>query len=159
LYFRLRGRRHAHWVQAAFRSGVQKPAPASHCQCNVPFNTNDVVVLGTIHDYDTGFSINCDEAAILEMFCREGTMVGADIVDITWERQPNPWTSTCYRATAEFLRFKDREKAKSLVSDPWYAPHLIIERSIISGQRNREVLIGAVSGGLLGGLIVTSVVH
>lgn len=128
-------------------------------QRNVQFNTNDVVVLGTIHAYDTGFSINCDEAAILEMFCREATMMGADIVDITEDKQPNPWTSTCYRAKAEFLRLNDREKAKGLVSDAWYAPSLIIERSITTGQRNRAVLLGAVSGGLLGAIIVSSVVH
>jgi hypothetical protein len=121
------------------------------------YDTNDVVWLGTIHDYDTGFSTECDEAFILDLFCREGSMVGADLINITDEKQPSPWTSTCYRATADFLRFKDREKAKGLLSDAKYAPDLIIERSAASGKRTKEVLAGAVGGGLLGAIIVTAV--
>src|SRR5436190_21355174 len=77
---------------------------------NWQYDTNDVVCLGSIHDYDTGFSTECDEAYILDIFCREGCMVGANVINITEEKQPNPWTSTCYRAKAEFLRFKDGEK-------------------------------------------------
>jgi hypothetical protein len=123
---------------------------------NWKYDTNDVVWLGTIHDYDTGFSTECDEAFILDLFCREGCMVGADLINITDEKQPNPWTSTCYRATADFLRFKDREKAKDLLSDAQYAPDLIVKRSAAAGQRNNEVLVGAVFGGLLGGVIVAS---
>ena len=119
------------------------------------YSTNDMAVLGSIHAYDTGLSTDCDEAAILDIFCREGNMLGADIVNITQEKQPNPLTSTCYRARAEFLRFKDREKAKDLVSDPKYAPNLIIDRSIATGKRNRQVIAGTVLGGVLGGLVVT----
>jgi hypothetical protein len=121
---------------------------------NWKYDTNDVVWLGSIHDYDTGFSTECDEAFILDLFCREGCMIGADLINITDEKQPNPWTSTCYRATADFLRFKDREKTKGLLSDAKYAPNLIVKRSAASGKRNEEVLIGAVSGGLLGYVIV-----
>ena len=126
-------------------------------QCNAHYNTNDVEILGSIHDYDTGFSTDCDEAAILDIFCREGSMLGANLINITEEKQPNFWTSSCYRAKAEFLRFKDREKAKGLLSDAKYAPDLIIERSVAAGKRNREVIAGAVFGGVLGAIIVTAV--
>jgi outer membrane lipoprotein SlyB len=126
-------------------------------QCNVHYNTNDVEILGSIHDYDTGFSTDCDEAAILDIFCREGSMLGADLINITEEKQPSIWTSTCYRAKAEFLRFKDREKVKGLVSDAKYAPDLIIKRSVAAGKRNREVIAGAVFGGILGAIIVSAV--
>jgi hypothetical protein len=122
----------------------------------MPYSTNDMEVLGSIHAYDNGLSTDCDEAAILDIFCREGNMLDADIINITEERQPNPWTSTCYRARATFLRFEDRGKAKDLVSDPKYAPNLIIERSIATGKRNRQVITGAVLGGLLGAVIVTA---
>lgn len=147
------------------RTGYQLPAGQTTrdvpqrpiaIQCGVHYNTNDVVVLGSIHAYDTGLSVDCDEAAILDVFCREGNMLGADIVDITEEHQPNPLTSTCYRARATFLRFKDREKAKDLVSDAKYAPELIIERSAKFSKRNEEVIAGAVLGGVLGALIVTA---
>jgi hypothetical protein len=125
-------------------------------QCDVHYNTNDVIVLGSIHAYDTGLSVDCDEAAILDIFCREGNMLGADVIDITEEHQPNPLTSTCYRARATFLRFNDREKARNLVSDAKYAPNLIIERSAKFSKRNQEVIAGSVLGGLLGALIVTA---
>src|SRR5664279_3259857 len=85
-------------------------------QCDVHYQTNDVDVLGSIQAYDTGLSTDCDEAVVLDTFCREGNLLGADVINITQEKQPNPWTSTCYRAKAEFLRFKDREKIKGLVS-------------------------------------------
>jgi hypothetical protein len=42
-------------------------------------------------------------------------------VNITEEKQPNIWTSTCYRARAQFIRLKDREKVKDLVSDARFA--------------------------------------
>jgi hypothetical protein len=122
-------------------------------QCNGKFDTNDVEVLGSIHAYDTGVSTDCDEAYVLDIFCREGTMLGADLINITEEKQPNPWTSTCYRAKAEFLRFKDREKTKDLVSDAKYAPNLIIERSVAAGKRTRDVIVAAVVGGALGGVV------
>jgi hypothetical protein len=147
------------------RTGYQLPAGQTTkdlprrpiaIQCDVNYDTNDVTVLGSIHAYDTGISVDCDEAAILDIFCREGNMLGADIVDITEEHQPNPLTSTCYRAKATFLRFKDREKAKNLVSDAKYAPNLIIERAAKFSKRNKEVIAGAVIGGLLGGLIVAA---
>lgn len=83
-------------------------------------------------------------------------MLGADVIDITEEHQPNPLTSTCYRARATFLRFNDREKARNLVSDAKYAPNLIIERSAKFSKRNQEVIAGSVLGGLLGALIVTA---
>jgi len=147
------------------RTGYQLPAGQTSkdlprrpiaIQRNAYYNTNDVEVLGSIHDYDTGFSTDCDEATILDIFCKDGAMLRADVVNITEEEQPNPWTSTCYRAKTTFLRFKDREKAKNLVSDAKYAPELIIERSAKYSKRNKEVITGAVFGGLLGAVIVSA---
>ena len=122
-------------------------------QRNATFDTNDVVILGFIHSYDTGFSLDCDEAYSLDIFCQEGRILGADLVNITEEKHPD-WFSSCYRARAEFVRFKDREKVKSLYSDPYYAPAPIIDRSVQSGKRNRETIAAAVLGGILGALIV-----
>ena len=123
-------------------------------QCNAKFETNDVVVLGSIHAYDTGFSTDCDEAYVLDIFCREGNMLGADVIDITEENQPSVLTSTCYRAKATFLRFKDRDRAKGIVSDTKYAPNLIIERSVAAGKRTRDVIAATVAGGVLAGIVV-----
>jgi len=123
-------------------------------QCNAKYDTNDVEVLGSIHAYDTGLSTDCDEAYVLDIFCREACMVGADLINITEEKQPNILTSTCYRAKAVFLRFKDREKAKGLLSDPKYAPNLIVDRSEKSGKRTRESIIAGVIAGPLATIVV-----
>ncbi len=125
-------------------------------QCNAKYDTNDVVVLGAIHAYDTGFSTACDEASILDIFCKEGNSLGADLIDLTEEKQPDFW-STCYRAKAQFIQFKDREKAKGLVSDAKFAPELVIERSVESKKRSRDLIMATVFGGALGAIIVTSV--
>ena len=132
------------------------PLEAVPLQANVHFNTNEVDVLGSIHAYDNGFSTDCDEATIIETFCREGHLLGADLIDITDEKQPNPWTSTCYRARATFLRYKDRTKAKSLVSDLQYAPALIIERSNAATHRNNVVMGAAFTGGIVGMAVATA---
>lgn len=123
---------------------------------NWQYDTNQIVSLGTIRAYDTGFSVDCDEVAILDIFSHDAILVGADVINITEESQPSPWTSSCYRATANFLRFKDREKAIGLVSDPQYAPDLIVERAAASSKRTRNVLIGAVAGGALGFVVVAA---
>jgi outer membrane lipoprotein SlyB len=122
-------------------------------QSNVKYDTNDMVLLGSIHAYDTGFSLDCDEATILDVFRREGTALGADIINITEEKQPDPWTSSCYRAKAQFLRFKDREKAAGLVSDAKYAPEEIAKRVAAARKQNDKVMLGAVIGGVAGGVV------
>jgi len=116
----------------------------------------DIEVLGTIQAYDTGFSTDCDEAMVLDTFCREGNLLNADLINISEEKQPNPWTSTCYRAKADFIRFKDREKARNLVSDAKYAPELIVERAAAASKRDKQIIAGAVFGGVLGAVIVTA---
>ena len=90
----------------------------------------------------------------MDIFCKEACALGADLVNVTDEKQPDFW-STCYRAKAEFLHFKDREEAKVLLSDAKYAPDLIIDRSEKSKRRAREIIAASVMGGLLGGLAVS----
>jgi hypothetical protein len=146
------------------RTGYQLPANQNpkglqRCpiaiQCDAKYDSNAVEVLGSIDAYDTGFSTDCDEAYVLDIFCREACSVGADLINITEENRPDMWSS-CYRAKAEFLRFKDRAKIKGLVSDAKYAPNLIIERSVRSNRRARDVITASVLGGALGGIIVWS---
>lgn len=144
------------------RTGYQLPAGRTSkdlplrpiaIQCNAKYDTNDVVTLGAIHAYDTGFSTRCDEAYVLDVFCREGNMLGADLINITEEHQPDVWSS-CYRARAQFLRFKDSDKAKTLVSDAKYASDLIIKRSTDANKRNLEMITAGVMAGPLAVLIV-----
>ncbi len=94
-------------------------------QCNIPikrsltYKNEEVDVLGTIQAGDSGFSVKCGEAYVLKQFQQEGCALGADLVNILDEKRIDI-LSSCYRAKAEFVRFKDREKAKSLASDPLY---------------------------------------
>jgi hypothetical protein len=141
------------YMKPAIQDAGNHPARPIALQANASFSADDVEVLGSISAYDTGFSVVCDEAYVLDRFCREGMQLGADVVNITQEKQPDV-ISTCYRAKAQFLRFKDRDKAKNLVSDAKYAPRLIIERSLRSDERTEATITAGVMGGSLAALIV-----
>ena len=94
-------------------------------QCNISikknfaYNKEEVEILGSIRAGDSLFSVQCGEAYVLKQFQQEACALGADLINIIDERRFDIF-STCYRAKAEFLRFKDREKVKNLVSDPLY---------------------------------------
>ncbi len=138
------------------RTGYSKPSgpPSADIasrkiviKCDAQYNSNDVVVLGSIHAYDTGFSTRCDEPYVLGIFCEEGRILGADIINITEEEQPSVWGSTCYRAKAQFLRFKDREMAVGLASDAKYAPDLVAARAGESDEEvEKEMEVAGLSG-------------
>jgi hypothetical protein len=104
-------------------------------KANMQYNTNDVEVLGYIHSHDTGFALSGDEGYVLGIFCEDGRILGADVVNITQEKQPSLWGSAVYRARAQFLRFKDRAMVQNLVSDPQYSQDLIGARSEESGEQ------------------------
>ena len=120
---------------------------------NFDYSENEVEILGEIKAYDTGFSTNCSEAHILSCFLRESCGLGADIVNIVDETQPDFFWSTCYRAKAEFIRLKDRPKAGLVLSDPCYHWELVMERSIETERRSKQMMSDARNAGMLGGII------
>lgn len=122
-------------------------------QCYAKYSPTTMNLLGHSSAYDTGFSLHCDEAYVLDVFCKEACALGADLVIISDEKQPDQWSS-CYRAKADFVSFKDRSKARHLLSDSKYAPDLIISRSEDSKERSREKIAAEVRGGILGSLVV-----
>jgi len=83
------------------------------------YNKDEVEILGSIKAGDTGFSFKCGKNYVLELFRQEACVLRTDLINITYERGIDI-LSSCYRAKADFLRFKDREKAKNLESDPVY---------------------------------------
>ena len=119
---------------------------------NMPYDKADTEILGSIKAYDTGLSVRCDEAYVLSIFCKDACALGADVVNITQERYPSFWSS-CYRAKAEFLFFKNREQAKSLHSDWWYEPEMIVESSKETARRNKMAIEAGIMGGMLGGMM------
>lgn len=126
--------------------------------CNVrvkdsyKYDQADVKLLGKINAYDAAFSTECNEDQVLMIFRREACGLGADLINITKEYQPDFW-STCYRAEAELLQFNDKLKLFSITSDPKYDWDLVVERSRKAEIREKRVITGAIIGGAVGGVI------
>jgi hypothetical protein len=121
---------------------------------NAKYEKDEVAVLGKIEAYDTGASITCDEAYILDIFRNDACALYADVINITEERYPNFWSS-CYRAKAEFLRLKSKDNPYLLYSDAKYAPHLIAARSKETAERTERAIKAGVMGGISSGLIMS----
>ena len=83
------------------------------------YTKEEVENLGEILSGDSGFSLECGQGYVLNLFRQEACALKADLINIIYERNIDLWSS-CYRAKAQFLRFKDREKAKNLESDTKY---------------------------------------
>lgn len=113
------------------------------------YSTNDVEVLGSIHAYDTDVVPDYDEVYVLEIFCDDGRVLNADVVNITEQEHPD-YFSSHYRARAEFLRFKDRSMAQDLVSDPQYAQDLVEVRS---GVESGDIAYPTLFHGMISGTI------
>lgn len=101
------------------------PNRNAYLGCRIPikkdfqYNNDEVEILGSIKAGDTGMSFKCGKGDVLTIFRQEGCALGADLINITYDRDIDLWSS-CYRAKADFLRLKDREKAKTLKSDAGY---------------------------------------
>jgi len=83
------------------------------------YNKDEVDILGEIKAGDSGLSFDCGKKYVLSLFKKEACALSADLINITYERNIDLWSS-CYRAKAQFLRFKDKEKVKNLESDAAY---------------------------------------
>lgn len=107
------------------RSGYSVPDALSAPTCKIAvqeyrkLGEEGVTVLGRVRVRDTGFSVQCSESLVLERLRQEGCYLGADLINLTEVHPPDGW-STCFRTDAEFVRFDDRARPKTLVSDPQY---------------------------------------
>lgn len=90
------------------------------------YNKDAVDILGKINSYDTGLSVTCNQDYVLSIFCEEACALGADILNIIEEKTSDIWSS-CYRAKAEFLRLKDRQKIEELKNSEQYYPGFVAE--------------------------------
>ncbi len=117
---------------------------------NADFTTDEVTIVGNIKVFDTQFSVECDEEYVLDLLTKEACALGADIVNIIEEKQPNIW-STCYRAKAQYLRVNNRQRALILKSDPQYEWSIVQQRGAKGRQRTNEAVSGSIMGGAIGG--------
>jgi hypothetical protein len=139
------------------RTGYAAATQKASVDCPVVFKQqvqvqDDVDILGTVKASDTGFSVKCDEAYVLRRFRDDACAIGADVVSLSEERAPDFW-STCYQATATFLRYRDREIARSLTSDARYDPAPLRERSEVTYDRLRNAIIGGAIAGPVGATV------
>ena len=86
---------------------------------NFSYSKEDVEVLGELLSGDSGVSLNCGKGYVLGLLRQEACALKADLINIIYERNMDLWSS-CYRAKAQFLHFKDRELATNLKSDTEY---------------------------------------
>jgi hypothetical protein len=137
--------------RTGYAAATQKAPP--DCQVvfkqQVPLGPDEVDVLGTVTASDSGFSIKCDEAYVLRRFRDDACSIGADVVSLSDERAPDFW-STCYRAKADLLRYRDRELVKSLTSDARYDAEPLRARSEVTYDRLRDAAIGGAIAGPAG---------
>lgn len=137
------------------RTGYVAAPQKAPADCRVAFkqqvsaSPDEVDVLGEVTASDSGFSIKCDEAYVLRRFRDDACAVGADVVRLSDEKAPDFW-STCYRARAALLRYRDREVVKTLTSDARYDPAPLRGRSEVTYDRLRDAAIGGAIAGPAG---------
>ena len=126
---------------------------------NATFSQNEVIILGKVSASDSGLSTDCSEEYVLDILKKDACTVGADIINITEESQPDFWTSSCYRAEAELIKFKDRNQVVNIKSDSQYSSELIKARSKQTQCMNQGAVAAGIGGaisGLIGGAIILS---
>jgi hypothetical protein len=106
--------------------------------------------LGTIEASDSGMGVNCQEDYVIRNFISDACALGANVLNITSETQPNFW-STCYRAEADFLSM---ENTSGLTTDPNYYPEQILKRSHRGHDKTRAAMGGGIIGGVLSAVVI-----
>lgn len=120
---------------------------------NLNYNPDLVEIVGMISASDTGFSTKCSETFVIDNFKKDACAIGADVINITKDSQPDFW-STCYRAEAEYIRIKDRKMLTEIKSDAKYSAQNISNRSKYTECMNKGIVAAGALGGLIGGLIL-----
>lgn len=92
------------------------------------FSADEAVVLGEFESGDSGLSTDCGKEDILEILHDDGCALGADVVNITEEKEPG-FLSSCYRIKAQFLELATKDSSafdlgtsSELYRGPWPKP-------------------------------------
>jgi len=120
---------------------------------NKEFTEDVTEIISRIEIDDTGFTVNCDEKEIINILKTEGCSMNADVINIIQEKRPDFW-STCYRASAEFIRLNENVNNEPIMSDAKYQESEINKR-MIDDRAGRVIRMGvsAVIGLVIGFLI------
>ncbi len=102
------------------RIGYDDISEKSIENCNIPVVkdsslvfSNDIII-GSIEIGDPGLAINCGPEEINKILQDEACKVEADLVHIKELNPPDLW-STCYRLTADFIKFKSIENNSKVI--------------------------------------------
>jgi len=100
---------------ASHRLQIVKNEPAiAKDQCQPKFyEVNEQVPSNSIYlahaSYsDSGFTMGCGKADRFMAMTKEACGLGANVIKIKAERNPNIWTSTCYRAEVAYYVLKEK---------------------------------------------------
>ena len=90
-----------------FRETANNQTQTTECDIKVVKGMDappqNYILLGRVELDDSGFSFWCSEADAHVTFIEQACSLGANIVNIVYERLPG-LQSSCYRATAEFIK-------------------------------------------------------
>ena len=129
---------------------------ASSCRVAVKagaaFGADEVEVLGQVEVGDTGFTTTCDEATMVSLLRAEGCSAGAQVVDLLEEKRPD-MASTCYRARARLLRFRDPARAATTTDDPRFAAQVVQARAKSDSSSQSGLIWSAVIAGVVVGVL------
>ncbi|HJV34327.1 hypothetical protein [Geomonas sp.] len=128
-------------------------------QCNVPikkkahFREGEVKILGTViaHDHYLN-SEECDIEAVLRRVRVDACYLKADLINITYDEQPDYNWSICYRVQADLLKFTNPAEAKSIEPDPQYEWSKVQEQGAISREKGKNAYWKALGKGIIGGM-------
>ncbi|HJV67435.1 MAG TPA: hypothetical protein VJ550_16990 [Geomonas sp.] len=128
-------------------------------QCNVPiklkahFKEGEVKTLGTVIAHDHYLSAeDCDIESVLDKIKRDACYLGADLINITEEKQPDYNWSICYRVNADFIKLINAKDARNLESDPQYDWGKVKEEGARSREKGKNAYWKALGSGIIGGL-------
>jgi hypothetical protein len=127
--------------------------------CNVPikkkahFNEGDVKTLGTVIAHDHYLNAEeCDIEAVLGRIRVDACYLKADLINITYDEQPDYNWSICYRVEADLIKLTNPKDAKNIESDPQYEWAKVKEQGALSREKAKNAYWKALGKGLIGGL-------
>jgi hypothetical protein len=88
---------------------IETPKP-ENCKLDI-FSENlelhkKTQVIGEISISDTGFSLGCDAETVIKKIKARACQEGADAIHLFNVKQPNWSKSTCFQASARFLKYE-----------------------------------------------------
>lgn len=111
------------------------------------------VKLGSVKLKDSGFSNNCDESDAMKILQDEACALGADLIVILEDTQPDGLT-TCYRCSAVFYRFHDLNTRSLYPTERYYSTSEVGQRVEIARKETRNRFIASVIIAVMAGLVV-----